>query len=97
MKKEDFIKRGMSLEDVNKLFFLVSMAGNQNTRLCNGDPHHDNPNPSDKDKNAQLWESDFNRTVVRLEELVAPHGFTVLCDGIWPSFEIDGRTVFAEV
>lgn len=97
MKKEDFIKRGMSVGGANMLFRLVRLAGKQNTHFCNGDPHPDNPNPSDKNTNAQLWEYDFNKTTILLQKLVAPHGFTVLYDGIFPSFEIDGRTVFAEI
>jgi hypothetical protein len=97
MNKNDFIKRGMSVGGVNTLFRLVRLAGKQNTYFCNGDPHPDNLNPSDKDKNAQLWGSSFNKTIHFIKTLVAPHGFTVLCNGIYPSFEIDGRTVFAEI
>lgn len=79
---------GMTLETVRELVTLAKWAGRGNEGECNGDPHADSPDRTDKAANARCWARDVERITGQIERLVTPYGFTaVVYTGLGPTLK----------
>jgi len=78
-----------------KLKRLAKKRGLVTEKVCNGDPHHANPNPQDKNRNAELWgelQAEIERKLVAEAKKV---GLKVRYPGLYPVFDdSEGRTYY---
>lgn len=91
-----FAKRyGMPPGKVIELITLAGWATNANTRWCNGDPHADSEDRTDKNKNAACWERDFDKANKQIMELIGQYGFTGLeYNGLSPTLKRGNELVY---
>lgn len=78
----------MSTETARKLKTLVRKYHRDAERCCKGDPHPRNPNPSDKSRNAELWDQEASGTARKIDA-IAIHFFDRVDYGVGltPVFE----------
>lgn len=77
-----------------KIKRLANQRAMITVKVCNGDPHHANRNPQDKNRNAELWETLQIEIEGMLEKEAAKVGLKVLYPAIYPEFQDESGRVY---
>lgn len=65
--------------------------------ICNGDRHNGNDNPTDKNRNSELWTETRDKWIdPDLERLAKKYGYNVQYPGIYACLEKNGQTFYDE-
>lgn len=60
---------GLTLSKAKRLRYFIDRHAKQQEHVCNGDPHPLNSCHEDKNRNAELWSVDSNRTAASIKTL----------------------------
>ena len=76
----------MGEDSVDTLVWLARQAFDANERRVNGDPHPQNKDPDDKNRNAAYWGREVDQFTKRIRNLTECFGFTdVVYTGLGPT------------
>ena len=75
---------GVDIDRVPVIVRLADECCRLNTMYCNGDPHPHNPDPTDKNRNAELWGNATDVAAAELGRYVERFGFRVEFNGLRP-------------
>lgn len=78
---------GMPLEAVAHLVTLAKGAGQANEKHCNGDPHPNSSDSTDKNQNAERWAANVEARTASMTRIVRPYGFAVVYTGLYPALK----------
>jgi hypothetical protein len=68
----------MPLQDVQRVRRLAKWAGKGNEHYCNGDPHEDATDQTDKNECAKLWAAEVDAASEGILLIVRDYGFTAI-------------------
>lgn len=80
---------GMPYDTVEEIACLSRRREMAAEFVCNGEPHKVNQNnPSDKNRNSELWQIKVNAIDFEILQYAKPYGFTeVVCTGLGPTLK----------
>ena len=82
---------GFTNKEARELTLKADLAARCNEHECNGDPHPDARDPSDKNECANLWGAELQLLTDQMERIAKPAGFTVEYTGLRPCLKVGGR------